>query len=142
MKTQFLNRFMNNYIVLDTNIFVSLFVYNSGVMKELLEQSLVMFEVIIDHKLENEINDLLLNRFKISHEKQYELRRLLDRFTIVDTVEIENLESDPKDAFLLDLISQHHAKYLITGDKKHLLPIGNFKGTEILSPRQFLDLFE
>ncbi len=33
------------------------------------------------------------------------------------------------------------ADYIVTGDRRHLLPIGQFEGIQILSPADFLSLF-
>jgi len=35
-----------------------------------------------------------------------------------------------------------HADIIVTGDRKHLLPLGSYAGIPIVSPREFLDQFE
>lgn len=45
---------------------------------------------------------------------------------------------DRKDNILLELAASGDADYLITGDRD-LLVLNPFRGTEILTPREFLD---
>ncbi len=44
---------------------------------------------------------------------------------------------DPKDNMLLAAAFEAKANYLVTLDKKHLLPLKHFKGTSIVAPFQF-----
>jgi uncharacterized protein len=48
---------------------------------------------------------------------------------------------DPTDDFLLALSEVGKADYLVTGDKSGLLALGHYKGTRIVSARDFAALF-
>jgi predicted nucleic acid-binding protein len=41
---------------------------------------------------------------------------------------------------ILECVAAAQAEFLVTGDKEHLLPLGSYRGTKIVTPAQFLDL--
>ena len=47
---------------------------------------------------------------------------------------------DIKDKMLLDAAVSFSASYLVTGDKKHLLPLKSVGRTKIISPKEFARL--
>lgn len=47
---------------------------------------------------------------------------------------------DPFDDYLLSLAVAGTADFLVTGDKQHLLAIGRYRGTRIVTVRDFLVL--
>ncbi len=61
---------------------------------------------------------------------------------VTDLPELSVVPLDPKDDMVVATAVRAGADYLVTGDKKHLLPLREYRGTRIVSPRQFLDLLE
>lgn len=51
-----------------------------------------------------------------------------------------NVCRDPKDNMFLELSLSGNADYLVTGDKD-LLEIKEFKGTKIIKPKEFLEMW-
>lgn len=49
---------------------------------------------------------------------------------------------DPKDDIIIATAVAAHADYLVTGDLRHLLPIREYDGIRILTPREFLGILE
>jgi uncharacterized protein len=47
---------------------------------------------------------------------------------------------DPKDDMVVATAVAAKADHLVTGDRRHLLPLGNYRGIAIVTPRAFLDL--
>jgi uncharacterized protein len=47
---------------------------------------------------------------------------------------------DPKDDVVVATAVRAGADYLVTGDRRHLLVLGEYQGIRIATPRQFLDL--
>ncbi len=45
---------------------------------------------------------------------------------------------DPDDEMVLECALAGEADFIVTGDKKHLLPLREFRGTRIISPSDFL----
>jgi predicted nucleic acid-binding protein len=50
--------------------------------------------------------------------------------------------NDPKDDPIIATAVAAKADYLVTGDRAHLLPIGQYEGIRIVSPRKFLDVLQ
>jgi predicted nucleic acid-binding protein len=48
--------------------------------------------------------------------------------------------TDPDDNMVLECAVVGHANYIVTGDKKHLLPLQNYQGIEIVNAANFLSL--
>jgi putative PIN family toxin of toxin-antitoxin system len=46
--------------------------------------------------------------------------------------------ADPDDDKVLDCAVQAGASHIVTGDRRHLLPMGSYQGIEIVTPAQFL----
>jgi uncharacterized protein len=64
-----------------------------------------------------------------------EIRRLAERPSKLPSID---RSKDPADNFLLALAQAGHADYLVTGDKDHLLSLGTFGPTRIITARELL----
>jgi predicted nucleic acid-binding protein len=51
------------------------------------------------------------------------------------------IEDDPTDNRILECALAAEAEFIVTGDKKHLLPLGSFRGVSIVGSRDFLAAF-
>lgn len=60
-------------------------------------------------------------------------------------IKVENkvdvVVNDPTDNMFLDLAVAGNAKYIVSGDTKHLLPLEQYQGIEIVSPASFIAVF-
>ena len=64
---------------------------------------------------------------------------LTDSATLVfPTARATRATPDPGDEKVLECAMASEADAIVTGDKKHLLPLGEYKGIKILSPIHFL----
>ena len=59
---------------------------------------------------------------------------------VTDLPTLRAVPDDPKDDMVVATAVAAKADYLVTGDRRHLLPIGSYEGIQIVTPRQFLDL--
>lgn len=127
--------------VLDTNIFVSAFVFNSANMKELLMGIKNDHNLFTSPDLIDEIMVTLENKFKVPIEITKLVLELCNE-TIQINPEIKIAACrDPKDNHLLELAQASKAHYLITGDKD-LLSMSNWLDTKIITPREFREMIE
>ncbi len=126
-------------VIIDTNIWISFLIGKLlGDLKGWIIHKKV--EIIITDQLLEEIS-IVTKRPKFKKyfppRKVKELVKLLDLVCL--NVPVENKDQgfeDPKDNFLLTLSETSKAAYLITGDSK-LIALGNFKGTKILTAKEF-----
>jgi putative PIN family toxin of toxin-antitoxin system len=65
-----------------------------------------------------------------------DLRRLGEEVSDLPEVSISR---DPADNYVLATAAAGAADFLVTGDKGHLLTLGSFRATKILTVRDFLD---
>lgn len=52
------------------------------------------------------------------------------------------IASDPSDNMLLECAVAGHADVIVTGDKKHLLPLSSYEGIPVVSPAGFLAMLD
>jgi len=127
-------------VVLDTNIFISGFFWKGSPAKiiKLWQQEKII--VFLSPGILAEII-LVLKRFNLKNSQIKKFKFLLENnsFKIIPKKKTR-VCSDPKDNKFLALSWEVKADYLITGDKKHLLPLKTFKTTNIVTPQQFLKL--
>ena len=53
----------------------------------------------------------------------------------------EPLASNPADTVVLQAAIEGYATHIVTGDKKHLLPLKAYQGIPIVTPQDFLSQF-
>lgn len=127
-------------IVCDSNVFFSAIVFG-GIIEEILNAANNR-EIYLYTS-----NTLLLELARILKEKagwedykvNYTISGLKDLcFVVNPKVKVKIIKTDESDNRVLECASESGADYIVTGDKKHILPLKKFKGIPILSPRDFL----
>jgi uncharacterized protein len=58
------------------------------------------------------------------------------------TGKLTGAQPDPKDDKILECAIAGSATHIVTGDRKHLLPLGRFRSVEIVTPAQLIELVE
>jgi putative PIN family toxin of toxin-antitoxin system len=130
-------------IVLDTNIFISAILFDGkpeAIIKLCQERRI---EIIISEAIISEISDVLGRKF---YWEEWKIERVISdimEFTKVITTRksVSLIKGDPSDNRILECAFEGNAQYIISGDKKHLLPLKEFCGIEILTPNEFLDIY-
>lgn len=129
-------------IVVDTNQYLSVFVFRGELMK-------LVFELVIDDKIDLYISPALkdevsqkLDYFGVSKQVKNEVMSFIEILGILVAPTIKIAECrDSEDNFLLELAETVKADYLITRDKDLLsLPDSRWKITRILTPEVLLSL--
>lgn len=127
-------------IIIDTNIWVSYFLFGSFTeMDYFLEDT--KFEFVFSEELLDELVRVLKRpKFKeyINPERIEAIRDLFqEKIETSDTDISINECRDPGDLFLLSLIKKSGPDYLVTGDED-LLVIKQYETTRILNWKEFL----
>lgn len=126
-------------IVLDTNIFLSAFVFSG-----LLPQKII--NLVIEKKLQlctsaNLKKEVFrkLSKLEASEEIAANVNLLFKASLAYNPQVAINVCRDPKDNFILELAQTCKADYIITRDKDLLdLPNKRWKNTKIVKPEKFL----
>lgn len=131
-------------VVLDTNIIVSAWI-SIGAERAVLNHArrrhfdLVMPQVVVD-----ELREVMPRKFYWSlRQVEHSLRVLLEVGQLVSTpTRLDVIQGEDADNQILACAVEHGANYLVTGDRKHLLPLGEFEGVRILRAPEFLALLK
>lgn len=130
-------------VVIDTNVFVSSFF--GGIPRKIIslwkndEIVLCLSQGIIEEYLE------VLNRLGLKEKSEIEnLTKLFaEGYNAVFTAKTPNIEvvkDDPENNKFLECAVALDCKIIVSGDK-HLLELRKYIDIEILSPREFIDLY-
>ena len=127
-------------VVLDTNVIISglNFQGNERLVLDLARRG--RFDLCLSNFVLQEVSAVLDRKFgwhetRITHS----VRMLGDWAQMVDPTEpLEVVKHHPADNLILACAVEASADYLVTGDRRHLLPIKQFRGTRIVNAASFL----
>lgn len=137
-------------VVLDANVLVSSLLGSersatppSAIMSLWLEKA---FVVVISTPLYAEVERTVNQPFvveRVAESRRAKLLQVLNKHAdhVTITVTVEGVASHPEDDLILATALSAHVDYLVTGDKQ-LLARDWYEGLRIVSPRDFLGLFE
>jgi putative PIN family toxin of toxin-antitoxin system len=126
--------------VLDTNVWISAIALSGklSVIVDLLDTK--RFVAAVSAPILDEFSRILREKFHRPDDLVEQYRSTVAAYAIlVDPQEsISVLNHDP-DNRILECAVAARADVIVTGDKKHLLPLKAFRGIAIVSPAEFLD---
>jgi putative PIN family toxin of toxin-antitoxin system len=131
-------------VIFDTNVWISLFLKRTLAQEfsEIINRQVTIFiskEILVEisrvltyPKIKQIIEGSEINAKQI-------LRFIAENTTIVDPkIRVKLIGEDSQDNKILECALAAGADYIVTGDS-HLLKVGKFKQTKIITPRAFLD---
>ena len=138
-----------NRVVIDTNVFVSGTAIASTPPSQVLDLwRNGLFVLVTSPQLLDEVNEVftrpeIMAFTGLSVEETQAFLQEIQRRSYVTKGEyrIEPLASNPADTVVLQAAVEGHATHIVTGDKKHLLPLKTYQGIPIVTPQEFLTLF-
>jgi putative PIN family toxin of toxin-antitoxin system len=124
-------------IVVDSNVIVAAF-GSRGLCYSIFELSLERCTIITSEFILREVENTLLNKFRIPPKAVNEIIEYLKEFCAVCRYNRLGKEvcRDKDDDEILALASDNKVAYIITGDKD-LLVLKKYGSVEIVSPREF-----
>jgi putative PIN family toxin of toxin-antitoxin system len=128
-------------VVLDANVYISALLVGRGCEEILTLGRTGVIQVLSSPEIIDEVASVLRRKF---HWSPADIRPFLDeasdlcRMIPFDPAEVE-FPADPADAKILACAVAGKADVIVTGDKKHLLPLKRYRGIPIVSPAEFLD---
>lgn len=130
--------------VADTNVYISAMLFGGPCETILGMARADLIALYHSPPIEQELRRILRTKFGWGdlqvRDAIAELRDLSGR--ILPTLHFDGVVRDEADHRILECAVSARADYLITGDKRHLQPLKNFRGVQIVSPRAFLNLFQ
>lgn len=131
-------------VVLDTNVLISALGWGGppeDCLELVLRDEVTNFYSLDIHDELSRVMDY--PKFEFSEEeKETFLEIILSRSVLVEpSQDVEAVKEDPSDNIFLECALEAEAEFVVSGDP-HLLKIGKFKDTVILTPKTFLKRFE
>jgi putative PIN family toxin of toxin-antitoxin system len=123
-------------VILDTNVILSGVLFGGTPRLLLGGIQNRKFTLYISKQLLDEVFDKLVNKFHVDEGMIRDISILLGCGVIIVPKIRIHFPEDEKDAYLLELAEECRADYLVTGDKKHLIPLKKWKNTQIISPKK------
>ncbi len=133
-------------IVIDTNVFISSAILPLSASDQVIEWCLkngrIYFSESTSLELSSRITRNKFDRYSPLEARQKYVQKILRSNQVCFCTPQETITSsaDPDDNQFLEVAIECGADYLITGDKKHLLPLHPFRGIQIVQPHDFLVL--
>ena len=131
-------------VVLDINVIISAlnFPGNERLVLELARRG--RFEFYLSRFILEEVAGVLTRKFGWDEERAAQVLRGIEN--AADVIEPprfpEMIAGDHPDNRILECAGVAKADYLVTGDRRHLLPIGEHQGTSIVNAPRFLSRLE
>ena len=129
-------------VVLDTNVIVSglNFPGNERLVLELALSG--RFELCLSPFILEEVTGVLGRKFDWAEERSSQaIRALRDAATVIEPRRLpEVIEGDHADNRILECAVEAAADYLVTGDRRHLLPLEEHQGARIVNAPRFLSI--
>lgn len=130
-------------VVTDTNVLVSGIIAPGNERKVMELGALGLIDVFLSRYIVIELANVLTTKLRRSTERtEREIAAIRRWAAIVEPAEpVSVISRKPSDNRILECCLEVGADYLITRDKRDLLPLGSFRGTEIVNAARFLDIF-
>lgn len=126
-------------VCLDSNIFISALLFDGKPEEILFLASDGKIEILVSPAILDEVKKNLTQKFSRSEADTKKLVKSIISIShvIVPKIKITTV-GYPPDNKILEVALEGKVNCIITGDKKHLLPLKEFKGIPIITPVQFL----
>lgn len=132
-------------IVLDTNILLSGMIFPGSLPAKVLDLARNRtIEAYTSPFIVSELKKVLMLKFNYSSEEvELFVGEIITFCKVVITQRKYHLiKGYEKDNNILDCAFFAKADYLVTGDKKHILPLKETDDTKIVSAREFMEIIE
>ena len=130
-------------VVFDANIYLSAIIFG-GNPRHCLELAKKRdIELFTSHAILLEVARNLQNKFTWLEREVKEVIKGIGEFAVLVStqVAVKVIRTYPQDNKTLEAAQEAKVDYIISGDKKHLLSLKKFKNIEIISAKEFLDLY-
>ena len=127
-------------IVCDTNIFISSIIFGGNPERIIKSCKKGKIDLLVSAEILTEVSRVLKEKFGwLESDIKREVISIIKISEVIrPRVRIKKIAKDAQDNRILECASEGKADYIITGDKKHLLPLKKFQGIPIYSPQEFL----
>lgn len=126
--------------VVDTNIFISAFVYPSGTIREIIQLAMKRkIEIFVSGAILHEYSRVLQEKFNWTQEEIRINLAVISGFTRLcnPDIKLDVVAADDDDNKIIECAVCAGAEVIVSGDK-HLLELQKYKNIRIIKPADFL----
>ena len=129
-------------VVADTNVYVSAIVFGGTCEAILALARAGIVDLFVSTPIQRELRLVLSRTFRWAEPQVGEALAEVNALTSLTrpSVKLSGILAHDPDHRILECALSARADFLVTGDKRHLLPLRDFRGIRIVSPRAFLNL--
>lgn len=131
-------------VVADTNIYISAILFGGRCerVRELAREGKI--ELLISEAILDELARILKIKFEWADWQISETIETLRAITTLTTPKktLKVIKDHDPDNRILECAKEGESKYIISGDKRHILPLKEYEGIKILSVAEFLRVME
>ncbi|OGM15327.1 putative toxin-antitoxin system toxin component, PIN family [Candidatus Woesebacteria bacterium RBG_19FT_COMBO_42_9] len=130
-------------VILDTNVYISGLLYGGNPLSCLELAREKKIRIFTSRAQILELSQKLYTKFDWKEDDIKKLIKSIGLFTelIEPKHSITLIEKDESDNRVLEIAKEIGADFIISGDKKHILPLKKFEGTKIISAADFIKQF-
>ena len=128
-------------LVLDTNIIISALV-SSGPPRAVVEACRDgVAQLSMSDALLTEVAEVLRRKFLWRTDQVVVLLEELRSFAlvVVPAEHVDEIEADLADNRVLECAIEAGADFIVSGDTRHLLPLGEYRGIPVISPAEMVE---
>jgi len=127
-------------VVLDTNIYISAILFGGKPEKIRKLSKEGKIELLVSEAIIAEVAEILRKKFDW---ESWQISQIINEIRETATLVIPHqtifvIKKDEDDNRILECAVEGKAHHIISGDKRHLLPLKEYQGIKILSPVEFL----
>jgi putative PIN family toxin of toxin-antitoxin system len=128
-------------VVLDTNVYISIFINPEGELGAIWEHALKgTYTLLISPAIVAELANVLREKFNWpENEVKARVKRFARLAEIITPSTVPTIiKNDPADNHILACAVSGKAQTIVSGDRRHLLPLKEWEGIPIVKPVDFL----
>ena len=127
-------------VVIDTNVLVSAILFGGNPEQVLDSVEEGKIKILISEEILEEFKEVLQRKFGFSLDiVEVTVSAIKGISTLVTpTQRLNVIKKKENDNRILECAVEGKVQYIVSGDKRHLLPLKEYQGMKILSPAKFL----
>lgn len=129
------------FLVLDTNVIISALV-SPGPPRTVVEACRASAaQMVTSDVLLAELAEVLRRKFLWPTDQVAILLDEMRSFAVVvvPATQVDEIERDTADNRVLECAFEARADYIVSGDTRHLIPLGEYRGIPIVSPAEMVE---
>lgn len=129
-------------ITADTNIYISAILFGGKPEQIIKFAAAEKITLLISHDILAEIAYVLRSKFSWSNQQIDQVDEMLKEicFFVTPSHRLKVIKDDDADNRILECALEGKADFIVTGDKRHLLPLKEYNGIRIVDTAYFLKI--